>query len=74
MVKFGLNGSDATTAAVRLARAYTGRDLVAVCPAAPLLLDPRLVYRHHAHVCRDPGGRSLSANFNGRVPRGDAED
>ena len=30
MVKFGLNGSDATTAAVRLARAYTGRDLVAV--------------------------------------------
>jgi glutamate-1-semialdehyde 2,1-aminomutase len=31
MVKFGLNGSDATTAAVRLARAYTGRDMVAVC-------------------------------------------
>ena len=31
MVKFGLNGSDATTAAVRLARAYTGRDVVAVC-------------------------------------------
>lgn len=31
MVKFGLNGSDATTAAVRLARAYTGRDKVAVC-------------------------------------------
>jgi glutamate-1-semialdehyde 2,1-aminomutase len=34
MVKFGLNGSDATTAAVRLARAYTGRDVVAVCRAA----------------------------------------
>lgn len=31
MVKFGKNGSDATTAAVRLARAATGRDLVAVC-------------------------------------------
>jgi glutamate-1-semialdehyde 2,1-aminomutase len=31
MVKFGKNGSDATSAAVRLARAYTGRDLVAVC-------------------------------------------
>ena len=30
MVKFGVNGSDATTAAVRLARAYTGRDMVAV--------------------------------------------
>ncbi len=31
MVKFGKNGSDATTAALRLARAVTGRDLVAVC-------------------------------------------
>ncbi|GIH76196.1 glutamate-1-semialdehyde 2,1-aminomutase [Planobispora longispora] len=31
MVKFGKNGSDATTAAVRLARAATGRDMVAVC-------------------------------------------
>ena len=35
MVKFGLNGSDATTAAVRLARAYTGRELVAVCRDQP---------------------------------------
>jgi glutamate-1-semialdehyde 2,1-aminomutase len=35
MVKFGLNGSDATTAAVRLARAYTGRDKVAVCSDHP---------------------------------------
>ena len=31
MVKFAKNGSDATTAAIRLARAATGRDLVAVC-------------------------------------------
>ena len=31
MVKFGKNGSDATSAAIRLARAYTGRDLVAIC-------------------------------------------
>ncbi len=31
MVKFTKNGSDATTAAVKLARAYTGRDLVALC-------------------------------------------
>ncbi|NMO92538.1 glutamate-1-semialdehyde 2,1-aminomutase [Actinomycetospora sp. TBRC 11914] len=30
MVKFAKNGSDATTAALRLARAVTGRDLVAV--------------------------------------------
>jgi glutamate-1-semialdehyde 2,1-aminomutase len=35
MVKFGLNGSDTTTAAVRLARAYTGRDMVAVCRDQP---------------------------------------
>lgn len=31
MVKFVKNGSDATTAAIRLARAYTGRDRVAMC-------------------------------------------
>ena len=31
MVKFAKNGSDATSAAVRLARAFTGRDLIAVC-------------------------------------------
>ncbi|WP_181697443.1 glutamate-1-semialdehyde 2,1-aminomutase [Nocardia sp. GTS18] len=31
MVKFAKNGSDATTAAVRLARAVTGRTTVAVC-------------------------------------------
>ena len=35
MVKFGLNGSDVNTAAVRLARAYTGRDMVAVCRDQP---------------------------------------
>lgn len=31
MVRFGKNGSDATSAAVRVARAYTGRDHVIVC-------------------------------------------
>src|SRR3989344_6362647 len=31
MVKFAKNGSTVTTAAVKLARAYTGRDMVAVC-------------------------------------------
>jgi glutamate-1-semialdehyde 2,1-aminomutase len=35
MVKFAKNGSDATTAALRLARAATGRDLVAVCGDHP---------------------------------------
>jgi glutamate-1-semialdehyde 2,1-aminomutase len=35
MVKFAKNGSDATTAAVRLARAATGRPLVAICRDQP---------------------------------------
>ena len=35
MVKFAKNGSDVTTAAVRLARAYTGRDLIAICGDQP---------------------------------------
>lgn len=35
MVKFTKNGSDATSAAVRLARAVTGRDIVAVCRDQP---------------------------------------
>jgi glutamate-1-semialdehyde 2,1-aminomutase len=35
MVKFGVNGSDATSAAVKLARAYTGRDMVAICRQHP---------------------------------------
>ncbi|MEU6641083.1 glutamate-1-semialdehyde 2,1-aminomutase [Saccharomonospora sp. NPDC046836] len=35
MVKFAKNGSDVTTAAVRLARAVTGRSLVAICRDQP---------------------------------------
>ncbi len=35
MVKFAKNGSDVTTAAVKLARAFTGRDMVAVCGDQP---------------------------------------
>jgi glutamate-1-semialdehyde 2,1-aminomutase len=35
MVKFAKNGSDVTTAAVKLARAYTGRDLIALCADHP---------------------------------------
>lgn len=31
MVRFGKNGSDATSGAVRAARAYTGRDIIACC-------------------------------------------
>jgi len=35
MVKFCKDGSDATSGAVRLARAYTGRDVVAICKDHP---------------------------------------
>jgi len=35
MVKFAKNGSDANDAALKLARAYTGRDLVAICADHP---------------------------------------
>ena len=35
MVKFAKNGSDATTAAIKLARAYTGRKIVAQCSSHP---------------------------------------
>ena len=35
MVKFSKNGSTVTTAAVKLARAHTGRDLVALCADHP---------------------------------------
>lgn len=35
MVKFCKDGSDATSGAIRLARAYTGRDLIACCAEHP---------------------------------------
>jgi glutamate-1-semialdehyde 2,1-aminomutase len=35
MVKFGKHGSDANSAAIKLARAYTGRDMVAICQDHP---------------------------------------
>ena len=37
MVKFGKNGSDVTTAATRLARAHTGRNIIASCSDNPFL-------------------------------------
>ncbi|MEQ1607427.1 MAG: glutamate-1-semialdehyde 2,1-aminomutase [Hyphomonadaceae bacterium] len=35
MVKFSKDGSDATSGAVKIARAYTGRDLIAICGDQP---------------------------------------
>ena len=31
MVRFGKNGSDATSAAIRVARAYTGKERIMIC-------------------------------------------
>ncbi len=35
MVKFAKNGSDVTTAAIKLARAFTGRNMIAICGDQP---------------------------------------
>jgi glutamate-1-semialdehyde 2,1-aminomutase len=35
MVKFGKNGSDATNGALKIARAYTGREMVGICADHP---------------------------------------
>jgi glutamate-1-semialdehyde 2,1-aminomutase len=35
MVKFGKNGSEATSGAIKLSRAYTGRDMIAICGNHP---------------------------------------
>ena len=37
MVKFCKNGSDAADGAIKLARAYTGRDMVGICGSQPFL-------------------------------------
>ena len=35
MIKFAKNGSDATSAAIKLARGYTGREMIAICGDQP---------------------------------------
>lgn len=64
MVKFTKDGSTATSAAVRLARAYTGRDMVALCSDHPFFS-----YDDWA-ICTTPmgagipsGGKSLTLTF-----------
>ena len=65
MVKFGLNGSDATSAAVRLARAYTGRDLVAVCAEQPFFsTDDWFIGRTEMNAGIPEGSRDLTVAFH----------
>ena len=54
MVKFAKNGSDVTTAAVKLARAYTGRDLVAICADQPFFSTDDWFIGTTENECRDP--------------------
>ena len=63
MVKFAKNGSDVTTAAVRLARAATGRTAGRDLPRPAVLLHRRLVHRHHADVGRAFPARSPTSRW-----------
>ena len=65
MVKFGLNGSDATTAAVRLARAYTGREKVAVCRDQPFFsTDDWFIVTTAMSAGIPEGARQLTVQFS----------
>ncbi len=64
MVKFAKNGSDVTTAAVRLARAFTGRDLVAVCDDQPFFSTDDWFIGHTAMPSGIPSAvRDLTVGF-----------
>ncbi len=54
MVKFCKDGSDATSAAVKLARAYTGRDMVAICADHPFFSTDDWFIGTHADERRRP--------------------
>lgn len=67
MIKFAKNGSDATTAAVKVARAVTGRDLVAVCGSQPFFsTDDWFISTTpmRAGVARAAGSATASFEYN----------
>lgn len=64
MVKFAKNGSDATTAALKLARAATGRDVVAICHSQPFFSVDDWFIQTTAMDAGIPGaGRELTVGF-----------
>jgi glutamate-1-semialdehyde 2,1-aminomutase len=64
MVKFAKNGSDVTTAAVKLARAYTGRDLVAICADHPFFsVDDWFIGRTQMNAGIPQAIRDLTVSF-----------
>ena len=65
MVKFAKNGSDVTTAAVKLARAYTGRDMVAACAEHPFFsVDDWFIGRTETNAGIPNAIRELTVGFH----------
>jgi glutamate-1-semialdehyde 2,1-aminomutase len=64
MVKFAKNGSDVTTAAVKLARAHTGRDMVALCQDHPFFsVDDWFIGRTEMNAGIPKAIQQLTATF-----------
>src|SRR5260370_19386797 len=65
MMKFAKNGSDVTTAAVKLARAYTGRDMVAICGDQPFFsTDDWFIGRTEMNAGIPPAAKELTVRFH----------
>jgi len=65
MVKFAKNGSDVTTAAVKLARAATGRPLVAICRSQPFFsTDDWFIGTTQMNAGTLPEERELTVGFD----------
>jgi glutamate-1-semialdehyde 2,1-aminomutase len=65
MVKFTKNGSDATTAAIKLARAYTRRDMVAYCADQPFFsMDDWFIGKSELNAGIPQTIRELTVTFN----------
>lgn len=66
MVKFAKNGSDTTTAALRLARAFTGRDKVAICRQPFFSVDDWFIASTDMSAGTDRGaaGRTVRFDYN----------
>jgi glutamate-1-semialdehyde 2,1-aminomutase len=65
MVKFAKNGSDTTTAAIKLARAATGRDLVAICGTQPFFsTDDWFITSTHMKAGIPSAYGSMTVKFN----------
>jgi glutamate-1-semialdehyde 2,1-aminomutase len=65
MVKFSKDGSDATSGAVKLARAYTGRDLIAICADHPFFsVDDWFMGSTPMHGGIPDAVRALTVRFN----------